>query len=120
MEFDLTKLDLDNSHCEDNEEFISNVSESDACNALEFFDIQVKDNILSIPDEFDFDRALAVVEAYLSFHEDDVWDCDPDVKDEAINYDEATEASRGADDGTFDYCGTYVIDILTSLKANRE
>ena len=61
----------------------------------------------------DFDEALEVVNEYFD---------NLDVEDyiytshRAKAYDEHTAPHRGADDGTYDYAGTYVISILCVLQ----
>ena len=110
----INKKILNNEHCEDAEYFDYLCSEAAETKALSYFGIKYDDtrSILEVPDIFDFDKAIEIVNLYLAYVEDDI----PTTSLEAMRYDAFTKPFRGADDGTFDYAGTFVISILTVLQ----
>ena len=89
--------------------------EASATQALDFLSIRYDRDTHSaiFPTDYDFDEALEVVNEYFD---------NLDVEDyiytsyRAKAYDEHTAPHRGADDGTYDYAGTYVIAILCVLQ----
>jgi len=111
--------------------------ESEISGAFHMIPITITDVGIAIPDDFDTNHWYAVLDVYNTMIEstaeslDDVTDEEiradrtplfPTVSDEIIlagrNYERSTRDERGADDGTYDYCGSYVdaelewIDIL--------
>lgn len=96
------------------EDVAGHISESVHCNALSFFGIEVNEEAATITlsrpiTEEDF----TTVNDYLDHVED------PDESDytnpTAKAYDDWTYDKRGADDGTYDYAGTFVVCILEIL-----
>ncbi|WP_312652948.1 hypothetical protein [Aminipila sp.] len=100
---------------------ISDYPEFDA-KALTFFGVcyDEESQIFDIPEGFDVNEAKAVVEAYLTI----IFDCyvksdkqglkkiPTYILKKARKYNKFTAEFRGADDGTFDYCGNHLLDIL--------
>ena len=98
-------------------------SEAIGTKAFDYFDITeaMYDGELGLefPNYVDLNEVLNVVSAYLCIQNEE-WS---DLKKfystyeiiEAIKYDAHTRDFRGADDGTFDYAGTYVIDLVQSM-----
>jgi len=113
---DLSKDNLDLEHCEDVEYFEYLCEEASSTKALAFFNITFdnKKHTITLPDEIDFDEAIETVNKYLS------WLDDEKIKltKRAKAYNNFTKDSRGADDGTFDYAGTFVISILCVLQTH--
>lgn len=111
----IEKSILESEHLEDYTDFVHLLAEARAVNALAFFEIDYDDtrDTVEVSDAFDYDEAIEVVNLYLSYQDGDI----ATYSDRAKQYDDFTESSRGADDGTFDYAGTYVISILSVLKA---
>ena len=129
---------LKQEHIENLNEFLFICAEAEIVEALDFFDIAFDENerTLSIPDSFNFEDALNIVNAYLEIVEADehsVADINGAIEipsniieeedyvyrisKEAMRYDEHTKPNRGADDGTYDYAGTFVISILSVLQS---
>jgi hypothetical protein len=100
---------------EDFASFINIIDEAAAVQALEFFDIDYNsdDDTLTVPEDFDYKEALSVVSNYF----DSLDKVEPILSERAKAYDEHTKPHRGADDGTYDYAGTYVLSILDIIKA---
>jgi hypothetical protein len=135
---EISKEILEIEHCYDEtngnlwDDFVMLCEEANAVNALDFFEIEYdSENLtLTIPDDFDAKRAMEIVEAYFEYQEHGgeqpykTADISDEIAEQAELYDEHTEGSRGADDGTFDYAGTYVISILSIIeevqKQNKE
>ena len=113
---DLSKENLDAEHCEDHAYVEYLCGDAGATGAFDFFGIEYneKQQTLTIPDAFDFDVAIKIVNDYL----EDVECDDPHTNPRAEAYDEWTADKRGADDGTFDYAGTFVISILCLLQTH--
>lgn len=90
------------------------VGEAEYTKALDFFHIVVEEEGIRIPEELDIEEAIKIVNTYLDiveyYHE--VKEEDINIIKKAIKYDKHTKAKRGADDGTFDYAGSFVICIL--------
>ena len=116
--FDIPKDILDQEQCEDIAYFEYLCEESNAVNALEFFEIiwDPDKHSISIPEAFDFEDAIKTVNDYLEYVEEDSVQEAEHFNPRSKLYDEHTESSRGADDGTFDYAGTFVISILCVLQ----
>jgi len=113
---DLIKY-LESESIDDLVEFEHILSEAESTCALNFLEINNKD------DSIEFNKTLEQLKDDLEtvnnyFESLD----DPKVikTERAQAYDDATEDSRGADDGTYDYAGTYVISILSILIAYTE
>jgi len=133
--YDISKEILIEEDCEDHEYFEYLVDESNCVNALEFFELKydAKKHTITIPEAFDYILAINIINQYLERVEangEHILPTDsitiPEritekedyiyrVNQEAKRYDEHTYHSRGADDGTFDYAGTYMISILCVL-----
>jgi len=105
---------LEEEQCEDYTHFVYLLAEARAVNALAFWEIDYDDtrDTVEVSDAFDYNDAIETVNLYLSYQEGDI----ATYSDKAKAYDQATKSSRGADDGTFDYAGTYVISILCILQ----
>jgi len=133
----IDKSILESEQCEDYTDFVHLLAEARAVNALAFFEIDYDDtrDTVEVSDAFDYDEAINIVNVYLEIVEADgerpadivesvtIPDSIEEREDyvhrihkEAERYDDFTESSRGADDGTFDYAGTYVISILSILQ----
>lgn len=118
--YELSKEILDNEHCEDHAFFEYLCEEAQPTKALEFFKLEFDRDThsISVPDEFDFDKAIETVNQYLQ-DVDELGDWgESQPTDDSNEYNEYTKDSRGADDGTLDYAGTYVISILSVLQAH--
>ena len=108
---------------EDYEDFENLCAEALATNALEFLEIDFDPNkhTISIAKDIDLAEALAVVNNYFDVVNEEKGAIHTE---RSKAYDDHTRDSRGADDGTFDYAGTYVISILCVIiayfKNNRE
>lgn len=99
------------------EELEALFGEANEVSALEYFNITFDPNTNEITfDEhkINFDQALDIVNKYLTKQEEEIKDSD--CEKEVNEYDKFTKPKRGADDGTFDYAGTYVISILEILQ----
>jgi len=133
---EISKDILNEEHCEDAENFIYLCAEANVTGALEFFDIAFNEDerTISIPDKIDFEESINIVNAYLEIVEavgvadikgaidvpEDIVEVDDyiyRISKLAMRYDDHTRDSRGADDGTFDYAGTFVVSILCILQA---
>ena len=112
----ISKEILNAEHLDTYEDLKYLIAEATATKALAFFNISFDEtrDILEVPDVFDIDEAIEVVNLYLSYQEEDI----ATYSDRARQYDEHTKPTRGADDGTFDYAGTFVISILSVLQAH--
>ena len=109
-------------HIENWEYFEYLLSEAIGTTALAFFNITFdrETKILTVPDELDIDQALETVNQYLTDVEDESeWD-ESQETDNSKAYNEFTKDNRGADDGTFDYAGTFVISILSVIRATTK
>ncbi len=96
------------------------LGEAEAVFALDYFGIHVDLEALIVKtnDAFDVDRAIEVVNCYLDIvEEEDTSLYTKSIISEAEDYNAYTRPHRGADDGTFDYAGTYVLAILDLIKA---
>ena len=113
--YDVSAETLSNESVEDHAMLEHLLAEARACNALEFFEIEYdhEKRTVAFPDAFDFEEALETVNQYFNHLDDD----EAEYGERAKQYDEHTESARGADDGTYDYAGTYVISILSIFKA---
>jgi len=100
-------------------------------NSTELSDPDYNYAAIGIIPGIDLDQAINIVNCYL-----DLVDCSdsftrqyvteklnniqhnysPDIITLAKQYDTFTDTDRGADDGTYDYAGTYVISILDALN----
>jgi len=110
---------FEDEHVEDQNMFEHLIAEAQCVGALEFFGITFDETTkaFEVSDEFDVQEALEVVSDYLTFQEDlSDWN-EAEASDRVNAYNSHTEPRRGADDGTFDYAGTYVISILSIIKA---
>ena len=108
--YDISQEILTGEHIEDTEYLNYLCAESQGVKALEFFDITYKEGEITLPRAFDFKKALTIVGDYFDWANDEKV-----LYGEARKYNAYTKPHRGADDGTFDYAGTYVISILTVL-----
>lgn len=115
--------DFDPEIMEDVNDLIGIIEEADGCHSLDFFGITVDttqdDYILNIPDDLDIQNAINIISAYLNIVEDNqqrIRLLTIPVFASAVKYDEHTEPYRGADDGTFDYAGTYMLIILEAIQ----
>ena len=123
-EIDIRKIDnkiYESENIDDMENFEYLIEEAAGTNALEFFDIEYNrdSKILSIPDDFDSNKASDIVNCYFAFVNENSEEVDAfaiEIQDQAKEYDEYTRDSRGADDGTFDYAGTFVMSIIEVIK----
>jgi len=91
--------------------------EANATQAFEFFKITYDNDTgeVTVPGHFNYKNALEVVTNYLEkMEKSDAKN--EDYSEEVNRYDAYTAPHRGADDGTFDYAGTYVISILELLE----
>jgi len=116
---DLTKISADNlkeEHCETLEYFEYLLAEASPTRGLAFFNISYdkESKTLTIPDEIDLAEAIEVVNEYLAIVEEEI----APMPGRAVDYDRYTRPFRGADDGTFDYAGTFVISILCVIQAH--
>ena len=78
---------------------------------------------IEINDDFNFKTAYRTLNGYLAKVETDMTNeeliADGYTVEEIVEinaYDDATVGSRGADDGTFDYCGGYVFEIIETIE----
>lgn len=112
--------DFDPEIMEDVNDLIGIIGEADACHSLDFFGITIDttqdDYILNILDDLDIPDAINIISAYLNIVEDNQQQIRPSTFASAVKYDEHTEPYRGADDGTFDYAGTYMLIILEAIQ----
>jgi hypothetical protein len=95
------------------------INEAEECKSWEFFEIEVDYNAqeIIVPDNFNAEETLQVICCYLDIVEgNDTDDYASDIVAKAQAYDEFTVNYRGADDGTYDYAGTYVISILEAVN----
>lgn len=125
---------------ESTDDIIALIEEADAVHALEFFGITVEYSyptpnynphrtppslaILSIPNNFDPIVASQVVSTYLDLVDDIPTDPDnqppsPVIIQQAHSYDIHTRPHRGADDGTYDYAGSYPLTIFDFIHLTR-
>ena len=106
---------LTNEYLDDTDEFDNLCSEASATKALAFFDIiyDSEAKTLTYPDALDLERAEKIVNQYL----EDIEEEEFPPNSIAFKYNKYTEPFRGADDGTYDYVGTYVSSILAILIA---
>jgi len=106
---------------EDEEEIAGIFSEADGTKALEFFDIKFDNETRSVEynEKLNFEVCIKIVNKYLEKIEEKA-PKDSDYPQEVNDYDNITRPNRGADDGTFDYAGTFVISILELLQAHYE
>ena len=121
---EIEKKVYESEHIEDFEYFEYLIEEASGTNALEFFDITYDrdSKILSIPEAFDSKRASDIVDCYFAFVNENfeqVNEYPIDIQDQAKEYDEFTQDSRGADDGTFDYAGTFVMSIIAVIQQTK-
>ena len=122
----------------DADDIIGLIEEADAVHALEFFGITVEYSyppnlaynphrtppslaILSIPNNFDPIVASQVISTYLTIIDDlpPVPDTPLIITLQAYQYDEHTRPHRGADDGTYDYAGSYPLTIFDFIHLYR-
>lgn len=111
--------DFDPEIMEDVDDLIGIIEEADGCHSLDFFGITTNDIILNIPDDLNIPDAINIINAYLNIVEDNQQQIrllTIPVFASAVKYDEHTEPYRGADDGTFDYAGTYMLIILEAIQ----
>ena len=112
---------LSSEHIEDPDYFKYLCEEASATGAFEFFEIDydAAAETISILDTFDIQEAIEVVERYFEHvnEDEDTYKAYNQTDIRAKAYDEHTESLRGADDGTFDYAGTFVMSILSVLHA---
>lgn len=107
-------------------------SDAQACNALSFFSMTSDDEAIHYPTgAYNLTDLTIIVSLYMGMMDGrsdaelaqiakGQWpnlDADSigDLITKAHLYDDFTRPFRGADDGTFDYCGTYMIEILSCL-----
>ena len=118
----------------DVDDIIGLIEEADAVHALEFFGITTEYSyptpnynphrtppslaILSIPNNFDPIVASQVVSTYLTIIDDlpPVPDTPLVIILQAHSYDIHTRPHRGADDGTYDYAGSYPLTIFDYIQ----
>lgn len=109
------------------EELRNIIDEADGTHALSFLRIHWNANTDKLSwDPTVLDECAQVVSAYLDLHDFDGTPNpgpNPDfnewpvrIQQIARNYDRRTAPFRGADDGTFDYAGSYVELIIDALK----
>lgn len=97
------------------------ISEAEACKSLEFFKLEYDYDTheMTVPDNFDVDKAAEIISCYLELVDNNPaqWDHETEIQHRAILYDVYTFEHRGADDGTYDYAGSFVLKILDVIKA---
>lgn len=121
----------------DVDDIIGLIEEADAVHALEFFGITVEYSyptpnynphrtppslaILSIPNNFDPITSSQVVSTYLTIIDEELipTDTPPVIVQQAHSYDEHTRPHRGADDGTYDYAGSYPLTIFDFIHLTQ-
>ena len=95
--------------------------EATGCGALNFFGINWNGSELEFADDINCDEILDVLACYLDMQNDnDITGYADHIINMATRYDVHTIGSRGADDGTFDYCGTYVEEIVDFIKVMKQ
>ena len=112
----ISKEILNEEHLDTYEDLKYLIAEASTTRGLAFFNISYDEtrDILEVPDVFDIDEAIEVVTKYLDYVEEgDTYV----LEGRPYEYDRDTRPYRGADDGTFDYAGTFVISILCIIKA---
>lgn len=110
--------DAESDYFDSIEEAQGMAEEAEGCKSWEALGIEYGEDGLSVPEGFDTEQALSIIHCYL-----DIIDGDKklakrygeDVYLKATQYEEYTRPHRGADDGTYDYAGTYVGIILGAL-----
>ena len=114
----LSKELLASEHIEDSKEFAFLLAEASAVHALEYFNIAFDgEHTITFDEKIDFEHSIKVVNTYLAIVEGEKIEGVPkEIVNAAKEYDDHTRDHRGADDGTFDYAGTYVISILEVLR----
>lgn len=126
-----------NDDIEEYDDFAGIIGEAESTKGLAFFGIFVRDDyIVSIPKNFNFKRAFKILEDYLIIVEGPLYikytDGSKESKEhikahmlryktalknkEAVKYEKYTYYARGADDGTFDYAGTFMETIFDILE----
>ena len=112
----ISKEILKNEHLETTDDLRYLIAESSSTRGLAFFDIKYDDtrDILEIPDMFDVDEAIDVVTVYLAWVEEDTDALE--FEGRPYEYYNEIKPYKGADDGTFDSAGTFVISILSIIK----
>ena len=106
------------------DEIESCISESELCKSLEFFGLKYNYRLktLTAPQDFKIEQAVEIIDCYLDIVEwcEDSEQTLKNHKDETIKqakaYDDFTIEHRGADDGTFDYAGTYMYSLFDMMK----
>ena len=119
--YESNKLTEDFEDIEDIEDLMGYIGEAEATMGLDFFHITVDTDdpsinnwVINIPDNFNIPQAIDIINEYLELVENTSTPTSTSLQ--AIRYDKHTEPYRGADDGTFDYAGTYMLLILDALK----
>lgn len=103
----------------DMEELKCLIGEAELCDSFKFFNIECDwtNEQMIIPDDFDAGQANQIIECYQTFHEQSSLDHYPtNILIPAWHYDEMTAPKRGADDGTFDYAGSFPSTIFEILE----
>ncbi len=102
------------------EQFEHMIDEAIICEGLSFFNISYNPQLhqLIIPKGFDHVRATNIVNCYLEIVENDgeQWNHEEEIQYQARLYDAHTFKHRGADDGTFDYAGSYMLEIFDMIS----
>lgn len=98
---------------EEAEDVAGYFAEASHCQALSFFGISYDDGQSFSTARPITDEDIQVIHDYLDFHESN-HTCFATQQAEA--YDNWTANSRGADDGTFDYCGSFMLFILENVQ----
>lgn len=88
--------------------------------ALDFFNIEVQKHYIILPDNFNVNDAIETVNGYFDMLDDEEGFYNgissPTYAQKIRDYDNHTKPHRGADDGTYDYAGSYMIMILQCIK----
>lgn len=107
----------------DIEDYIDEITEIDVVKALKFFDIYIDEEsqTLDIPEAFDVDEAKAVIKAYLTIvNNQEFKDIGRNILERAITYNDYTAQFREGEEGTFDYCGKYMLDTFYFIEQYLE
>lgn len=134
------KREITKDWIEDKSDLRGILGESESCKSWEFFNITVNwdEEYIELPGDFNAKHASKVIRTYLDivdgnpiFITNHITDNDRaildevfkyinivthDEWDEAKSYDNHTSEHRGADDGTYDYAGSFVEGILAILE----
>lgn len=115
LESDVADLDI--------EDYKDEITEMDVIKALEFFDIYYDEGsqTIDIPEAFEVHEAKAVIKAYLTIvNNQEFKDIGRNILERAITYNDYTAQFREGDDGTFDYCGKYMLDTFYFVEQYLE